>query len=30
MKRQLAAEFFGTVLLLLAVAGSGVMGVSLA
>ncbi len=30
MKRQLAAEFFGTVLLLLAVAGSGVMGESLA
>jgi glycerol uptake facilitator-like aquaporin len=30
MKRQLAAEFFGTALLLLAVAGSGVMGVSLA
>ncbi len=30
MKRQLAAEFFGTALLLLAVAGSGVMGESLA
>jgi len=30
MKRQFAAEFFGTALLLLAVAGSGVMGVSLA
>jgi glycerol uptake facilitator-like aquaporin len=30
MKRQIAAEFFGTALLLLAVAGSGVMGVSLA
>jgi glycerol uptake facilitator-like aquaporin len=30
MKRQLAAEFFGTLLLLLAVAGSGVMGESLA
>lgn len=29
MKRQLAAEFFGTALLLLAVAGSGVMGESL-
>jgi glycerol uptake facilitator-like aquaporin len=30
MKRQIAAEFFGTALLLLAVAGSGVMGESLA
>jgi glycerol uptake facilitator-like aquaporin len=30
MKRQIAAEFFGTGLLLLAVAGSGVMGESLA
>jgi acrylyl-CoA reductase (NADPH) len=30
MKRQVAAEFFGTLLLLLAVAGSGVMGESLA
>ncbi len=30
MKRQVAAEFFGTALLLLAVAGSGVMGESLA
>lgn len=30
MKRQVAAEFFGTSLLLLAVAGSGVMGESLA
>jgi len=30
MKRQLAAEFFGTALLLLAVTGSGVMGESLA
>jgi glycerol uptake facilitator-like aquaporin len=30
MKRQFAAEFFGTALLLLAVAGSGVMGESLA
>ena len=30
MKRQIAAEFFGTGLLLLAVAGSGVMGDSLA
>lgn len=30
MKRQLAAEFFGTALLLVAVAGSGVMGESLA
>lgn len=30
MKRQLAAEFFGTALLLLAVAGSGVMGEALA
>ena len=30
MKRQIAAEFFGTALLLFAVAGSGVMGDSLA
>ncbi len=30
MKRRIAAEFFGTALLLLAVAGSGVMGESLA
>jgi glycerol uptake facilitator-like aquaporin len=30
MKRQLAAEFFGTALLLLAVTGSGIMGESLA
>jgi glycerol uptake facilitator-like aquaporin len=30
MKRQIAAEFFGTALLLFAVAGSGVMGESLA
>ena len=30
MKRQFAAEFFGTALLLLAVAGSGVMGEALA
>jgi glycerol uptake facilitator-like aquaporin len=30
MKRQIAAEFFGTALLLLAVVGSGVMGESLA
>ena len=30
MQRQLAAEFFGTALLLLAVAGSGVMGEALA
>jgi len=30
MKRQLAGEFFGTALLLLAVAGSGVMGEKLA
>ncbi len=30
MKRQIAAEFFGTALLLLAVAGSGVMGEPLA
>lgn len=30
MRRQIAAEFFGTALLLLAVAGSGVMGGSLA
>jgi glycerol uptake facilitator-like aquaporin len=30
MKRKVAAEFFGTALLLLAVAGSGVMGESLA
>lgn len=30
MKRQFAAEFFGTALLLLAVAGSGIMGESLA
>ena len=30
MKRQLAGEFFGTALLLLAVAGSGIMGETLA
>jgi glycerol uptake facilitator-like aquaporin len=30
MKRQLAAEFFGTALLLLVVAGSGIMGETLA
>ncbi len=30
MRRQIAAEFFGTGLLMLVVAGSGIMGESLA